>query len=321
MIEAGAHPIGVAPRDHVVQIYRSDSELFAAVGRFVSGALAAGEVALVIATRPHIDCFDVELRGLGIDVEAAIGSGRIITFDAVRLMNEFVTGGQVDAAAFAAVVGTIVRRQVAAGHGVSIYGEIVSLLWDDGHVMAALELEEQWNNLGRTVPFSLLCAYRADSVFGADHAETLGHVCGLHSHVLEGPTRRDGEDRIVPGAQVSAQFPADIAAPRAARHFVVNAMREWGFGADFLDVAALVATELAANAVVHAESPFSIEVRAENAAVRIAVADNQSVDRARLVVRPGRGLGLVAGLSRRWGADVSPDGKVVWAELGEPEVD
>jgi anti-sigma regulatory factor (Ser/Thr protein kinase) len=100
---------------------------------------------------------------------------------------------------------------------------------------------------------------------------------------------------------------------------VVNAMRLWGFSPDLLEDAALVATELAANAVVHAASAFSIEVRAENAEVRIAVADNQWVDQDRLVVRQGRGLGLVAGLSRRWGAEISSDGKVVWAELGEPE--
>jgi anti-sigma regulatory factor (Ser/Thr protein kinase) len=146
----------------------------------------------------------------------------------------------------------------------------------------------------------------------------LAQIRGLHSHVLEGPTSRDREDRTVPGAQVSAQFPADVAAPRAARHFVVDAMRQWGFSRELLDDAALVATELAANAVVHAASPFSVVVRVDDTEVRIAVADNQPVDRNRLVVRPGRGLGLVAGLSRQWGAEISSEGKVVWAELAEP---
>jgi anti-sigma regulatory factor (Ser/Thr protein kinase) len=321
MIEAGAHPLGVAPSDHVVQIYRSDPDLFAEVGRVVSAALAAGEVALLIASRPHLEGFEGELRVLGVDVDAAQESGRIILCDAVSLMKEFVAAGQVDAAAFAAVVGPVVRRQLDAGYGVTIYGEIVALLWDSGHVMAAIELESMWNDLGRTMPFSLLCAYHADSVLGAEHTGALAQVCGLHSHVLEGPTRRDREDRILPGAQVSAQFPADVAAPRAARRFVVDAMRQWGFSSDLLDDAALVATELAANAVLHAASAFSVVVRAENTAVRIAVADNQPVDQARLVVRPGRGLGLVAGLSRQWGAEISSDGKVVWAELSEPQGD
>jgi anti-sigma regulatory factor (Ser/Thr protein kinase) len=319
MIEAGTHPMGVAPHDHVVQLYRSDADLFAGVGRFVAGALGTGDVAILIATRPHLEGFDGELRERGVDIDAFTRDGRIVLFDAVTVMNEFVTDGQVDAAAFAAVAGDLVLPHLGAGYGVTIYGEIVSLLWGRGHVVAALELEGLWNDLGRTIPFSLLCGYHADSVLGAEHAEALGEVCGLHSHVVEGPARCDREDRMLPGAQVSAQFPADIAAPRAARHFVVDAMRQWGFSSDLLDDAALVATELAANAVVHAESAFSVLVRVENTEVRIAVADNQSVDQARLVVRPGRGLGLVAGLSRRWGAEISSDGKVVWAELGEPD--
>jgi anti-sigma regulatory factor (Ser/Thr protein kinase) len=304
MIGAGALPREVAPRDHVVKIYQRDPDLFTEVGRFAAGALRAGDVAILIATGPHLEGIEAELRVLGIDVDVARQGGRIVLLEAISLMNEFVADGRVDAEGFAAVVGAAVRRQLDAGYGVTIYGEIVALLWDSGHVVAAIELEALWNDLGRTIPFSLLCGYHADSVLGGQHAEALGQVCGLHSHVVEGPTRRDREDRILPGAQVSAQFPADIAAPRAARHFVVNALRQWGFSPDLLDDAALVATELAANAVVHAASAFSVVVRAENTEVRIAVADNQSVDQDRLVVRPGRGLGLVAGLARRWGAEI-----------------
>jgi anti-sigma regulatory factor (Ser/Thr protein kinase) len=318
MIEAGVRLGDVAPHDHVVQLYRHDSDLFAEVGRVVSGVLAAGDVALLVATGPHLEGFEDELRQRGVDLDAARRAGRILLFDAVTLMSEFVTDGEVDAAAFADVVGSVIRRLLDAGSAVTVYGEIVAMLWDDGHVVAALELEALWNDLGRTMPFSLLCSYHADVVLGAGHSGDLAQIRGLHSHVLEGPTSRDREDRTVPGAQVSAQFPADVAAPRAARHFVVDAMRQWGFSRELLDDAALVATELAANAVVHAASPFSVVVRVDDTEVRIAVADNQPVDRNRLVVRPGRGLGLVAGLSRQWGAEISSEGKVVWAELAEP---
>jgi hypothetical protein len=30
----------------------------------------------------------------------------------------------------------------------------------------------------------------------------------------------------------------------------------------------------------------------------------------------GRGLYLIEAVSRRWGVEVTPDGKTVWAELG-----
>jgi anti-sigma regulatory factor (Ser/Thr protein kinase) len=101
---------------------------------------------------------------------------------------------------------------------------------------------------------------------------------------------------------------------------VIDAMRGWGFSHDALDGAALVATELAANAVLHAYSAFSVALLARNAVVRISVHDTVPLDPTRLVVRPGRGLGLVAALSCGWGVDVTSDGKTIWAEIGESGV-
>jgi anti-sigma regulatory factor (Ser/Thr protein kinase) len=121
--------------------------------------------------------------------------------------------------------------------------------------------------------------------------------------------------------EVCARFPANIESPRATRHFVTDVMRRWGFGGDALDEAALVASELAANAVLHADSAFSVVLLAGNAVVRIAVHDTVPIDPLLMVVRPGRGLGLVAGLSRDWGVDITADGKTVWAEIGERDVE
>jgi anti-sigma regulatory factor (Ser/Thr protein kinase) len=184
---------------------------------------------------------------------------------------------------------------------------MVSLLWDEGHVVAAIELEALWNDLARMLPFSLLCAYRADSVLGAGQADALARVCASHSSVLEGPLR---------DCHVSAQFPTTIDAPRAARHFVVDVMRQWGYAPELIEDAALVVTEFAANAVVHAASAFTVVVRGEDEVVHLGVQDAVPVEQSSLIVRPGRGLGLVARLAHRWGMDVSGVGKTMWAELG-----
>lgn len=114
---------------------------------------------------------------------------------------------------------------------------------------------------------------------------------------------------------VSAQFPADVESPRAARHFVSDVMREWGFNREARDNAELVATELAAIAVLHADSAFSVLLHAGSEVVRIAVHDTMPTDPTLLVVRPRRGLGLVSGVSRDWGVDVTANGKTVWAEI------
>jgi anti-sigma regulatory factor (Ser/Thr protein kinase) len=116
-------------------------------------------------------------------------------------------------------------------------------------------------------------------------------------------------------ASVSARYPAHVESPRAARHFVSDVTRKWGFSRDTRDAVELVATELAANAVVHANSAFSVLIKAGREVVRVAVYDTVPIDPALLVVHRRRGLGLISGLSRDWGVDVSAAGKSVWAEI------
>ena len=83
--------------------------------------------------------------------------------------------------------------------------------------------------------------------------------------------------------------------------------------------AALVVTELAANAVLHTHAPFQVWVHLLDHGLRISVADRSPV----LPVVPtpsaasmtGRGLLLVRSLAARLGFDPRPGGKVVWAEI------
>jgi len=50
--------------------------------------------------------------------------------------------------------------------------------------------------------------------------------------------------------------------------------------------------------------------------LRIAVHDfGHAPSPARLVVRPGRGLAIVAAIASSWGVDARPDGTTVWARL------
>ena len=84
--------------------------------------------------------------------------------------------------------------------------------------------------------------------------------------------------------------------------------------------AALVVTELATNAVLHAGSAFSVSLALSGGAIRISVEDTLPLGQhggtqlaaSRTRPRPGRGRGDGGPLGRR---DRSPAGKAVWAEL------
>ena len=78
-------------------------------------------------------------------------------------------------------------------------------------------------------------------------------------------------------------------------------------------------TELATNAVAHAQSPFSVLARSDQQVIRISVRDASSVITELRHVGPaeGHGLGLqmVDALASTWGVEVTAGGKAVWAQL------
>jgi hypothetical protein len=115
-----------------------------------------------------------------------------------------------------------------------------------------------------------------------------------------------------------ATYPSNAASAGVARAAVHDHCDAWGRGG-IADEAALVVTELVANAVRHAGTPMDLRMLRIPHGVRLEVSDGC----ARLPVRRnadplaegGRGLLLVDTMSRSSGVDRRADGKTVWAEI------
>jgi hypothetical protein len=286
------------------------------VSGYLLGALQGGGVAIVIATPEHRGEFEARLKQAGVDLAAARDDGTYLTLDAAGILRELMGDASpdrqtLDRAAFDRVIGTLIRQAAADGRPVRAYGELVALLWDDGLVNAAAQLEALWDQLNRRHPFSLFCGYRADSV--TREIDAFAEVCRLH-HAVVGPVAAAGAG--VPGAVRT--YPFSREAPAAARHFAVATLRAWGV-ADIADDAALVVTELAANAIVHARSGFTIILSARGSFLRIAVRDACPLPdegRSALMPIPLHGLGAVDALAREWGVEsLGKAGKTVWVDL------
>ncbi|HVA75746.1 MAG TPA: ATP-binding protein [Acidimicrobiales bacterium] len=112
----------------------------------------------------------------------------------------------------------------------------------------------------------------------------------------------------------------------AARRIIVAAVDAWKLSERVGEDAALVVSELASNAVLHARTTFTVSVCRLGPGLRVEVSDGNPVFPEAGAGRPeellavrsmtGRGLQLVAAISDRWGAERRADGKVVWAEVG-----
>jgi len=108
-------------------------------------------------------------------------------FDAAEMLSLWSERGVLDHQRFLHAIDTILRdaQKVSCSkdRGLTVFGEIVSLLWDQGARESAIELEMFWNELLSERRFHLHCAYPCVGLINSDVGE-VDAVCGLHSRVV-----------------------------------------------------------------------------------------------------------------------------------------
>lgn len=121
--------------------------------------------------------------------------------------------------------------------------------------------------------------------------------------------------------EVHSVFTPEPASVGAARRFVRNVLHQWGTP-EVADVASLLTSELATNALMHARSPFRVAIRETVAGVRVAVHDRSPalphVKDFGADAAVGRGLPLLDDLCSAWGVTAGGrdyEAKSVWFHL------
>lgn len=103
------------------------------------------------------------------------------------------------------------------------------------------------------------------------------------------------------------------------RQFVKESLERVDLDKNGIFECALVADELAANAVLHAGSIFSVAIELTEEFVRIAVRDESDSPPVPRHTAPGeesgRGLVIVAGTASGWGSVTLGRGKETWADV------
>jgi anti-sigma regulatory factor (Ser/Thr protein kinase) len=297
-----------------VDFYDSDQALVRSVGEFLRPAFDEG-TAIVVAREGHASA-----------VTAAVGSliapERLVVLDAQETLDAFLVDDMPVATRFHRVM----RPLLAGAAGpVRIFGEMVAVLWEQGNVLAAVELEKLWNGLAIEHPFALLCGYPTALFRHEDAAGQFQTLCEQHATVTITP---DPDNTWMAAAAARAcatkdphvrwKFPAAVTSGARARRQLRELLALWDLG-DLLDDAELLATELVNNAVVHALSDVTLSVSRRPAALRVEVTD---VGPGMLLpsqpgteATHGRGLMLVDTLSAAWGTAISDESKTVWFEL------
>ncbi|MFF3876468.1 SpoIIE family protein phosphatase [Streptomyces sp. NPDC001978] len=161
----------------------------------------------------------------------------------------------------------------------------------------------------------------------AQPGSSLKDLCSRAIETL--PTQEPADDvtlllartRALQPAQVASwDLPNELATVPTARHLVARQLSEWGLE-PLVTPVELIVSELVTNAIRHCDGPSRLRL-IQHRVLTCEVSDtNTSHPRPRhphTLDEHGRGLFLVAQLSRRWGSRFATDGKVVWAEHNLP---
>jgi len=305
---------------HTVLYYDDDTRLLDLVGDFVGAGLDGGERVVAIVRGSRLQPLE-RLLHRRLDLAAARDSEQFLLLDAEGTLDSFMVNGSPDLRRFATSVAIQVTGPGSAVTPVRAFGEMVAVLWDEGNVTGAIELERMWNDLFNPDPFTLMCAYPMSALAGSSLLD-IDRVCHLHTAVQPPAGYASGAtvgsvsvDR--PDVRTAVFLPLVESVP-ATRGFVANVLGSWKL-TELQWEAVLVASELANNAVRHGASPFRVLVSSTRRGIRIGI---QDVAPGRPLPRSaaphevdGRGMTIVSALSVDWGCEQLTDGKFTWAEL------
>jgi serine phosphatase RsbU (regulator of sigma subunit) len=115
-------------------------------------------------------------------------------------------------------------------------------------------------------------------------------------------------------------LPHELVSARKARALVRDPLERWKLN-DLLPTTELLVSELVTNAIRYAEGDVTLRLVLARTLVCEVLDSSAALPRHRRAARDdehGRGLQVVSQLAQRWGARLTPEGKIVWCEQAVP---
>jgi hypothetical protein len=171
---------------HSVHIYAEPQELITSLGKVVASSLAVRAPVFIIATEEHQHLLVTELIKQGVALSKYSEEGLYNISDAEQLLATIMVNDMPEPNLFRASFGALLAcAREHSGGEVTVFGEMVTLLWEKGNRAAALEIEGLANEILKEIPCRIYCAYPKRLL---QREADDWRVCSLHSSVTRTDT-------------------------------------------------------------------------------------------------------------------------------------
>jgi hypothetical protein len=153
-----------------VRFYDREADLVSLLAEHVGPALRDGLDTFAVV-RPEI-AHALQMRLLR---DWGSTPGVLTLIDAQSTLEQIVVEGWPEATAFDRHVAALVRMATTPGRSALLFGEMVTMLWDEGRREAAVRMEALWHDRLTRAQACVLCAYPA-RLFNAMDTGARDHV-------------------------------------------------------------------------------------------------------------------------------------------------
>ncbi|MEV6029277.1 SpoIIE family protein phosphatase [Streptomyces sp. NPDC052036] len=314
------------------------------MGHGIPEAATMGQLRTAVRTLADLDIPPAELLSRLNDLVSELGEDRYATclyavFDPITRICSFSLAGH-PPPVIVHPDGTVHRPDLVADpplgaaeppfetHQLLLPEESLLVLCTDGLLESATQDVDQ--GLARLQ--QILAQYAVSTFTVRDEVDDVRHLDDLCDTVVSALLPEHGrtsDDAALLIAHTRASDAGDVAScilpedPRAAgqaREFVREQLAAWGLD-DLATTTELLASELMGNVIRHARGPIRLRLlrsRSLTCEVYDGSLSTPRIRHAAYTDEGGRGLQLVAALSRRWGARYLRDGKCIWTEQDIP---
>jgi hypothetical protein len=189
----------VAPCQHVVQIYETETVFIDLLENYVTGGLKAGNAVVLILTEKHRHELCQRLYARNISVSDLAATKDLIMVDVEEALEKFMVADWPDEQLFKKMVNELIVSAKEKGKTVRAFGEMVAVLWAQGNKAATMQVERLWNRFCEKENFTLFCAY-PESGFTEHADQAIMHICGKHTKMVSSVTQSHTELKYRSGA-------------------------------------------------------------------------------------------------------------------------